>query len=394
MALAAHFRLLAAFSVAFPALAQPVPAGTELAIRLKTKVSTQTSRSGDPVEAVVIANPLAGATVRGVVETVTASTQPDERSQLLLKFTEIQIDAVKLPVSARVSGVDNAREKVADDGAIQGILASETITGHLDEGLDQLGEKYPTLGGVLGAVKNAVLKPASTDITYPPGVEMTLRLAAPLPGARVTGAPRAKPIAPRAMLAALVAREPFQTVAQRPPKPSDIVNVLLIGSEDAVRHAFADAGWALAASLTPRAKFETLLALAEDRGYNEAPVSVLTLEGQPPDLVFEKTTDTFARRHHLRLWRRPAAFLGRPVWAVAATHDINIRFSDAERTFIHRVDPEIDRERDKVAADLLFTGRVRGMELLDRPRVPRHAQNATGDSLETDGKIAALLLSE
>ena len=61
--------------------------------------------------------------------------------------------------------------------------------------------------------------------------------------------------------------------------------------------------------------------IAEDRGYNEAPVSILMLDGKPPDMVFEKLNNTFAQRHHLRVWRRPPSFSGKPVWAVAATHD-------------------------------------------------------------------------
>jgi hypothetical protein len=119
---------------------------------------------------------------------------------------------------------------------------------------------------------------------------------------------------------------------------------------------------------------------------------VLLLEGKPADLVFEKTNDTFARRHHLRMWRRPGTVGGKPVFAVAATHDTGINFSDAERTFIHRIDPQIDREREKVVNDLLFTGSVKAYELVDRPQVPRQSHNATGDSIETDGRIAVLLL--
>jgi hypothetical protein len=155
---------------------------------------------------------------------------------------------------------------------------------------------------------------------------------------------------------------------------------------------FAAAGWTTAQSLNALAKFETIRALAEDRGYNEAPVSVLLLDGKAPDLVFEKLNNTFARRHHLRVWLRPEILLGKPVWAIAATHDVGINFSEENRTFIHRIDSEIDRERAKVVNDLLFTGRVQSMALVDRPDVPQHAQNATGDNLETDGKIAVLVL--
>ena len=189
-----------------------------------------------------------------------------------------------------------------------------------------------------------------------------------------------------------MAREPFQTTAQSPPKPSDITNILLIGSLESVQKAFGDAGWSAAAGLNAQAKFETFRALAEARGYSEAPVSVLLLDGKPPDFVFEKLNNTFAQRHHLRVWRRPATFQGRPVWAIAATHDTGISFSEQDRTFIHKIDSQIDRERAKVVNDLLFTGRVQGIELMDRPNVPQHGQNATGDSLDTDGMIAVLLL--
>ena len=59
---------------------------------------------------------------------------------------------------------------------------------------------------------------------------------------------------------------------------------------------------------------------------------------------------------------------------------------------MHRIDSQIDRERDKVADDLLFTGRVEAFDLLERPAVPRQSQNATGDRLHTDGRMAVLLL--
>ena len=386
-------------------LAVEAPSGTEIEMRLTTKVSTQTSKPGDAVECVVIAPVAAGSEfaiaagsiVRGSVEKAAQSAKPDERSALALRFTEIAIDGATLAISSQVASVDNAREKVDEKGQINGILASETVTGRLDAGIDRLTERYSGLGGLLRTAKNAVLKPADTDITYDTGVEMRLRLLAPLHLEAPAGpgpAGSAGPIPGEDALQALVARESFQTVAQNPPKPSDITNLTLIATEEEIRSAFRDAGWTAATSLSGRAKFETVRALAEDRGYNEAPVSVLMLDGRPPDIVFEKLNNTFARRHHLRIWRRSATFLGKPVWAVAATHDIGINFSEADRTFIHRVDSQIDNERAKVVTDLLFTGRVQGIELVDRPNVPRHSQNATGDNLETDGRMAVLLLAE
>ena len=396
--------LATALLLSLPAFGLEVPAKTELDIRLKTKVSTQTAKMGDPVEALLIAPVIAGnefaipagALVHGMVGKVVSPTQPDDRAALLLTFTSIEFDGVQVPITAKLTGIDNSREKLDDQGQISGVLASETGTGEIDAGLKKLQERASGFADVLNTIKNAVLKPADTSITYDAGAEMELALTAPVTLAKPGGAgPAAKigPIPQEAALTALVAGEPFQTMAQRPSKPSDVTNLILIGSDDAVEAAFTAAGWSNAAKLNTEAKFQTFRALAEDRGYSEAPVSVLMLDGKPPDRVFEKTNNTFQQRHHLRVWRRPTTFLGQPVWAVAATHDTGISFSDRDRTFIHKIDSQIDRERAKVVNDMILTGHVQALELVDRPNVPQHGQNATGDSLDTDGRVAVLLLN-
>jgi hypothetical protein len=389
----ARSRLAAPLLLAAYVSAAQFPAGTEIPIRLRTKVSTQSSCVGDAVDGAVIGGPLSGAMVHGKVDKVAQSAKGDERSMLAVRFDEIESGGGKTKLAAQIAGVENAREQVDEQGQIQGILASETITGKLDAGINKVAERYSGLADVLGAVKGAVFKSAESDITYDAGVELVLKLTAPL---ELTPPARTKltAIDGRDVLTALIAREPFLTVAQNPPKPSDITNLLLVGTEDQVRRAFSEAGWHTAAELSARAKFETVRAVAENRGYSEAPVSVLLLDGKPPDIVYQKVTNTFARRHHLRVWRRPATFQGRPVWAVAATHDIGISFSEENRTFIHLIDSKIDRERTKVLDDLVFTGRVESAELVERPKVPVKSQNATGDALETDGKIEVLVFGK
>jgi hypothetical protein len=380
-----------------------VPEGTEIQARLKTKISTQTSKAKDPVEAVVVAPVMvsgqfaipAGAILRGTVDKASQSSKGDERSMLSLAFTELEFDGVKTRIAARVSSVENARESVDQEGQITGIVGSETISGQLDAGLNKLADKASGFAGILSTVKNAVLKAPESDITYDAGVDFTLKLTAPLDLKGPSGpgpAAKLQPIADENALADLVTRQPFQTWAQKPSKPSDITNIMLIGTADQVQQAFAAAGWYNAAALSTQAKLETFKAIAEQRGYKEAPVSVLLLQDKPPDLVFEKLNNTFAQRHHLRVWRRPDTFQGQTVWVIAATHDTGIDFSQENRTFIHKIDPQIDHERAKVVNDLIFGGHVRGVALVERPTVPQHGQNATGDNLETDAKMAVLVL--
>ena len=110
-----------------------------------------------------------------------------------------------------------------------------------------------------------------------------------------------------------------------------------------------------------------------------------------PDRMGGLNEFAIAQRHHLRIFRRPDTFAGKPVWVCSSTHDTGIDFSERDRTFIHKVDGRIDRERAKVVADLLFTGLVKSVALVERPDVPATIENATGDALQTDGRMAVLL---
>jgi hypothetical protein len=227
---------------------------------------------------------------------------------------------------------------------------------------------------------------------YGPGAELTLQLLKPVSVQGPGTEPELQPVRDEEELNAMVRAQPFQTIAQKPPKPSDMTNLMFIGTQEQLERAFHEAGWATAHELNAQSAIETVRAISELRGYKEAPMSILLLEGKPPDLVFQKQLNTFAMRHHLRVWKRPATFHDAPVWVSSATHDIGIDFSQKDMTFIHLIDPKIDRERAKVVTDLVATGRVRSVALVERPAVPKESMNATGDKLETDGQMAVLLL--
>ena len=50
----------------------------------------------------------------------------------------------------------------------------------------------------------------------------------------------------------------------------------------------------------------------------------------------------------------------------------------------------MDRERDWIQSDLLFSGIAIGYADIERPRAPKRASNATGDDIVTDGKITVV----
>jgi hypothetical protein len=368
---------------------------------LKSRVASNESKADDAVEAVLIRPVLAagdialpaGSTVRGVVKQSTAIKTPTDRAALDLAFSKIELpSAGAVKMAARVTGVDNARESVDQTGRIVGILASETLASRINSGVKSVSEKHSSLGSLLGTVTSAVLKEPEPEIVYGPGVEMTLELTQPLQSNAKVPPPAIAPVTPETAIYDLVNSQPFRTATEGQGIPSDMTNLMFIGSPEQLERAFTDAGWSTAAQLNTASGLEVFRSVAEMRGYKEAPMSVLMLDGKKPDLVFQKQNNTFAMRHHLRIWRRPDQFQGQAVWVCAATHDIGIEFSPEKRNFIHKIDSDIDGERAKVTSDLLFAGRVKALSFVARTNIPPNLQNATGDKLETDGRMAVLAL--
>ena len=395
-------KTIAVFCVGAALLGAEAPTGSEIHLRLKTKVSSNVSKAGEAVEGVLIRPVIdkgavvipAGAIARGTVKEAKPSARPEERALLHIEFTELTAPGAKTaPFAATLKEVENAREGVDKDGRVTGILASETVTARMDQGIQRVSQSLGRLGDFLNAAKSAMVKEADAEIVYEAGTDMILETtkAVDWSGPATIGpTPGEIPSVPE--LEQLVNRQPFQTTAEKPPKPSDITNLMFVGTEDELTGAFAAAGWSTAATLSATSKLETFRAIAENRGYKEAPMSTLLLEGAKAAFDFQKQNNTFAARHHLRIWRRPDTFLGKPVWVCAATHDTGIEYSAENRTFIHKIDSLIDRERSKVVNDLIFGGRVRGLALIDRPGVPKETRNATGDAVKTDGRMVILLL--
>ncbi|MCS6952936.1 MAG: LssY C-terminal domain-containing protein [Bryobacterales bacterium] len=389
-----------ALVVAFAGTVSLLAVGTELQVRLLTPVSSRGTPAGQRVEAVVIA-PVAtpdgalaipsGTVVGGCVRAARPYA-PEQRAVLELDFFELSLPSgERRPLAAKVAEVDNARESVDEQGRIVGILESETLIAKMDRGLERLQGRFARLAGVLRTAKEAVFEPPDADIVYEAGTELRLALTSPFPLERIFPPPALEAIEPAEDLLELVNAQPLQTTAASSAKPSDVTNLMFLGRREQIEAAFREAGWSPADPLDARSGLETARAVLENRGYKQAPMSVLLLEGRKPDLEFQKQLNTFAKRHHLRIWKRPARFGEREVWVAAATHDIGIAFSPENRTFIHVIDSAIDRERGKVVIDLVFTGRVRGLALVERPAAPRQTQNATGDTIVTDGRMAVLL---
>jgi LssY C-terminus len=379
-----------------------IPAGTRLSIRLRDRISSKDSQVGEPVSATLIAPVQSdgkevippGFLVHGAVANPSPAHRRLNHAVLDLRFGSLIGINRSLAFKATVHSVDNGRESVDSEGVIHGLRPLRRSPDQLEDLLMLAAYAHPAVLASLELGRFIIAEEEKPRITYEPGVELWLTLTSPLhiaalPKPEVIRRPAALPPSPE--LSAFVDGLPLRTATPRG-TPSDLVNIMFIGSQDALVNAFRDAGWKPAETLDLKTETQTFFALAYHHSYREGPVSTLMIDGQKPAFVFEKETNTYAKRHHIRIWRRPRSFAGQTVWIGAATHDIGIVFSRKARTFSHSVGHDIDAERLKIQNDLTFTGDVSAVGLIARPAAPKSFQNGTGDNLETDGSLAILRL--
>ena len=124
--------------------AAETPHGTAIEARLLTPISTYRAKKGMEIAALV-ATPVCadgvsvlpeGTELRGVVEQVdkVGLGLIHESAGLKLGFTRLNLpDGPEYTVEARVTGVDNARERVDRKGNIHGIRATATLSNRLGE---------------------------------------------------------------------------------------------------------------------------------------------------------------------------------------------------------------------------------------------------------------------
>jgi hypothetical protein len=384
---------------------QEVPAGTIFEVRLREGVSSRTAKRGNSLHATLVA-PVqqegrtllpAGTRVNAAVDRAhgVGLGFVRDRASLRIRFDSIVTRSGQvLPIDAQLLEVENARETLRHDGTIVGIRATDSY-GHQATGMvSSLAAIDPLLTLFAFAGSSSVLRFPEAEINYPAGTEFRIKLLKPVNLPEIdASAARAITTSEveRASLSTFVTGLPYRTRTQHKNAPSDVTNLVFLGTQEQLVAAFHLAGWAIADRRDSASEYRTVQALAEDRGYPDGPVSLLLLDGKKPALVFEKTLNTVEKRHHLRVWLVANQWNGQTAWTSAATHDTGIGF--AKKTVIHRIDPQVDNEREKVVDDLLFSGCVDGFEMVERPRVPRATSNASGDRLLTDGRAAVLHLT-
>ncbi len=176
--------------------------------------------------------------------------------------------------------------------------------------------------------------------------------------------------------------------------PGDMVNILLIGDEDEVMKVFTTAGWVKVDKSVGSTLEAGFLDTLEKKDYLTMPMSTLYLFDRPQDYGFAHAEPirVVMSRNHLRAWKSPYQVGGRPLWCVAATHDIGFERDQRNDLITHKIDPAIDGEREYVNETLSGTGLVVARGHVTPANPLTTAKTATGGEFHSDGRILVLAL--
>jgi hypothetical protein len=160
--------------------------------------------------------------------------------------------------------------------------------------------------------------------------------------------------------------------------PGDPVNVVLIGTLEQLRSAFATAGWMEADRLGLASSWRMVRAFVSNSPYPTAPFSTFYLFGRSQDIGFQKPIGNSPRkRHHIRFWALDVTYAeqtigtaalwlktdrppvdSRVLWVGAGTRDTGISLTQLTFQITHATDADTNAERDYIVAELAKTGLI------------------------------------
>lgn len=176
--------------------------------------------------------------------------------------------------------------------------------------------------------------------------------------------------------------------------PGDMVNFLILGDEEAMKKVFTTAGWVKVDANVQATILEGALASLSKESYLTMPMSPLYLFGRPQDYgwAHAEPIKVVASRNHLRVWKAPFTVNGQTFWVGAATHDIGFERDQRNNGLTHKIDPDIDLERDYVEKTLCSTGLISEVSHFLPHNPLQEAKTATGGSFHSNGQVLILKL--
>jgi len=400
-----------------------LPAGSTFWVRLIAPISSYNARPGMPIHAFLLESPTCSNAsafpikipVEGHV--VTAHRVGlglwHETGTLEIEFDRLlPADRTAVEIHGRVLEIDNAREQVKK-GVIHGIRATDTPQGTISSRLKYMPSIHLYPDPFLLSYKMLFPVFPEAEICLEPGTDLQVELPAAthLPADFAVPPPAVLPDNEAAAGSALpdgltpaadapitdhqVARDltglPERTLTKQG-KEADVVNLIFTGSRTDLEMAFATAGWLPSEHVSKTTVRHQLYAFLAKTDYSSAPMSSQMLEGRPPDLMLEKTFDSYEKRDHLRIWSLAPDPGGTELWASASVREIGATLSVRHKGFMHHVSPDLAEAQHVIVRDLLAADCVASVGSIARPDMDHVLLNATGEIFRTDGALTVVHL--
>lgn len=175
----------------------------------------------------------------------------------------------------------------------------------------------------------------------------------------------------------------------------DPVNLGFRGDVEQLHTAMLRAGWHRADEVNLESSRRMVMATLLRRSYPDAPVSPLFVFKQRQAFTYQQeVAGNPAKRHHVRFWRCPEGWRlpgGKKVdWLAAGTYDRSVGLSHFTLQVTHRIDADIDAERDHVLDTLTASGVGNdglAVRHLRNFSTGYHHRNGGGDAIRTDGDL-------
>ena len=177
---------------------------------------------------------------------------------------------------------------------------------------------------------------------------------------------------------------------------ADPLNLVIVGDGLSIVFPLVERGWRFVQPLNLRSGAVSAEAFLFDGADTEMPVSPMWVFGRREDVALQKPRGTILQRNHMRLWLTPLRYQGQSVYVGQISRDIGVEFTDKSWYLTtHKIDPDVDFDRDYLLQDLLLSGAVArfgfvggvGASTAAAPRV-----NLTGDPYLTDGLRLVLMI--
>jgi LssY C-terminus len=193
---------------------------------------------------------------------------------------------------------------------------------------------------------------------------------------------------------ALFAKIP-RRIGDQAGNPGDMVNFLILGNEDEMKKVFTTAGWVKVDADVKSTVLAGALASFSKESYLTMPMSPLYLFGRQQDYgwAHAEPITVVASRNHLRIWKAPFTVNGQMLWVGAATHDIGFEKDQRNNGLTHKIDPDIDLERDYVQKTLSSTGLVAEVTHFLPQNPLQEAKTATGGTFHSNGQVLVMKLA-